>query len=69
MASTATVPLVDGPADGQMITVELDMSGRPPLTHHHIRDEGLTGADIYELEAVAGNDAARWLYRWRPMAL
>ena len=68
MASTATVPLVDGPADGQQIIVELDVTGRPPLTHHHIREEGLTGADIYELETVGG-DAHRWLYRWRPMAL
>jgi hypothetical protein len=68
MASTTTVPLVDGPADGQVITVELDVTGRPPLTHHHIRDGGLTGADIYELEAVA-DEAQQWLYRWRPMAL
>jgi hypothetical protein len=68
MASTATLPLVDGPADGEEVTVELDSRGRPPLTHHHIREEGLTGADIYELEAVAG-ETRRWLYRWRPMAL
>lgn len=68
MASSATIPLVDGPADGQVITVELDVSGRPPLTHHHIREEGLGGADIYELESVAGR-AEQWRYRWRPMAL
>jgi hypothetical protein len=68
MASSATIPLVDGPADGQVITVELDVSGRPPLTHHHIRDESLSGADIYQLESVAGQ-TQQWLYRWRPMAL
>jgi len=68
MATSATIPLVDGPADGQVITVELDLSGRPPLTHHHIRDAGLSGADIYELESGA-DEAQQWLYRWRPMAL
>ena len=68
MASSATIPLVDGPADGQVVTVELDLSGRPPLTHHHIGDEGLSGADIYEVESVAGQ-RRQWLYRWRPMAL
>jgi len=62
--STADVPLVGGPADGTVLTVELDSRGRPPLTHHHIGDEGLTGAVIYELEAIPGQPR-RWIYRWR----
>lgn len=68
MASSATIPLVGGPADGEVVTVELDVRGRPPLTHHRVHGEGLSGADVYELESVAGQPT-RWLYRWRPMAL
>jgi hypothetical protein len=67
MDSTADVPLVGGPADGTVITVELDNTGRPPLTHHHITDDGLAQAHMYELETVAGN-VRRWIYRWRAMA-
>ncbi|HEX5541011.1 MAG TPA: hypothetical protein VFX60_05535 [Micromonospora sp.] len=67
METTADIPVVGGPADGTVLTVELDPTGRPPLTHHHISDEGLSGADMYELETVAG-EQRRWIYRWRPTA-
>lgn len=63
MATTAQVRLVDGPADGEVVTLELDMTGRPPLTHHHLGADGLANADIYELEST-GEDGP-WLYRWR----
>jgi hypothetical protein len=62
---SADVPLVDGPADGTVLTVELDPTGRPPLTHHHITDRGLRRVEMYELETVAGRED-RWIYRWRP---
>lgn len=67
MASLAEVPLVDGPADGTTVTVELDAAGRPPLTHHFTGGNGLVHAAIYELEAVAGGEPP-WLYRWRTFA-
>ncbi len=63
MATTTRVRLADGPADGETITVELDMTGRPPLTHHWLNGHGLAEADIYELESTGADD--RWLYRWR----
>jgi hypothetical protein len=64
MAATVEIRLAGGVADGQTVTVELDSNGRPPLTHHHLRGRGLTGAEIYELESV-GDHEERWLYRWR----
>jgi hypothetical protein len=64
MGSSAQVPLVDGPADGETVTVELDVTGRPPLTHHHLDGSGgLANANIYELETVS--DHGPWVYRWR----
>jgi hypothetical protein len=63
MASTAQIPLVGGPADGEKVTVELDDNGRPPLTHHHIGPAGLARAEIYELESDQGN--REWIYTWR----
>lgn len=53
MASTE-IPLVGGSADGGTVLVELDSTGRPPLTHHHLGENGLAHAEIYELESVAG---------------
>jgi hypothetical protein len=64
MEVTTEVPLVGGAADGQVVTVELDVNGRPPLTHHYLSDGGLAQADIYELEGVAGQGPP-WRYRWR----
>jgi hypothetical protein len=72
MATTTRVRLADGPADGETITVELDPSGRPPLTHHWLGERGLAEADIYELESASetgedgkdGEDGG-WIYRWR----
>ncbi|MFB9236110.1 hypothetical protein ACFFWC_11215 [Plantactinospora siamensis] len=61
--ATTRVRLADGPADGEMINVELDTTGRPPLTHHWLGEGGLAHADIYELESAAG--AEGWIYRWR----
>jgi hypothetical protein len=58
------VPLVGGPADGTVLTVELDTTGRPPLTHHHITDHGLRRVEMYELETVPGRED-QWIYRWR----
>ncbi|MFC6022740.1 hypothetical protein ACFP2T_42120 [Plantactinospora solaniradicis] len=58
------IPLVGGAADGGTVVVDLDVHGRPPLTHHHLVDGGLAGAEIYELESVLG-DGPPWLYRWR----
>lgn len=64
MADTAQIPLVGGAFDGQTVTVELDPNGRPPLTHHHIGDEGgLADAEIYELEFTDGEPP--WCYSWR----
>ncbi|MDM4720168.1 hypothetical protein QTQ03_11480 [Micromonospora sp. WMMA1363] len=68
MASTAEIPLVGGTADGQTVTVELDPNGRPPLTHHHLGDGGLTEAEIYELETVAAA-TGQWRYCWRGPAV
>ncbi|MGC4804264.1 hypothetical protein [Micromonospora sp. DT233] len=64
MAATVEIPLAGGSADGQTVTVELDSNGRPPLTHHHIGEHGLAGAEIYELESVAEGDRD-WRYRSR----
>ncbi len=61
------IPLVGGLADGSAITVELDVNGRPPLTHHHLGAGGLAEAGIYELERVTGEEPP-WLYRWRGLA-
>ncbi|MEV0807155.1 hypothetical protein [Micromonospora sp. NPDC050200] len=65
MASTVRIPLVDGPADGEAVDVELDSNDRPPLTHHHLGPEGLADAQIYELEFVGD----RYCYRWRGPAV
>lgn len=62
---SADVPVVGGPADGTVLTVELDSTGRPPLTHHFITDQGLRRVDMYELESVPGREN-EWIYRWRP---
>ncbi|ASW57886.1 hypothetical protein [Plantactinospora sp. KBS50] len=66
MSTTTQVRLADGPADGETITVELDVTGRPPLTHHWLSDRGLAGADIYELESTT--EDGPWIYRWRGRA-
>lgn len=58
------IPLVGGSADGEVVLVELDTTGRPPLTHHHLGPNGLAEADIYELEAVDGAGPP-WRYAWR----
>ncbi|MBF9134785.1 hypothetical protein I0C86_38550 [Plantactinospora sp. S1510] len=58
------IALVGGAADGGTVIVDLDVHGRPPLTHHHLVDGGLARAEIYELESVLG-DGPPWLYRWR----
>jgi hypothetical protein len=65
MASTAEVHLVGGPADGTVVTVELDVHGRPPLTHHHLGHGGLAEAQIYELESEPSRTAPPWRYAWR----
>ncbi|MEU5940416.1 hypothetical protein ABZ807_14765 [Micromonospora sp. NPDC047548] len=65
MASTVRIPLVDGPADGETVDVELDSNNRPPLTHHHLGPEGLADAQIYELESVGD----RYRYCWRGPAV
>ncbi len=36
MEAIVEIPLVGGAADGSAITVELDVNGRPPLTHNTI---------------------------------
>lgn len=64
MESTVEIPLVGGSGDGDVVLVELDATGRPPLTHHHPGPDGLAHADIYELEAVRG-PGPPWLYAWR----
>ena len=68
MASTAEVQLVGGPADSTVVTVELDVHGRPPLTHHHLGHGGLAEAQIYELETPPGQDGPPWRYGWRGTA-
>ncbi|MEN3613403.1 MULTISPECIES: hypothetical protein [unclassified Plantactinospora] len=64
MEATTEIPLVGGVGDGGSVIVDLDVHGRPPLTHHHLIDGGLARAEIYELEAVVG-EGPPWLYRWR----
>ncbi|MEV4759416.1 hypothetical protein AB0J86_30575 [Micromonospora sp. NPDC049559] len=64
MQLTTEVPLVGGPADGTVVTVELDPNGRPPLTHHHIGERGLAEAEMYELTALLG-EGPPWTYQWR----
>lgn len=64
MAPTAEVSLAGGPADGTRVTVELDVHGRPPLTHPH-REDGLAEAQIYELETVPTEEGPPWRYGWR----
>ncbi|AVT33580.1 hypothetical protein C6361_33690 [Plantactinospora sp. BC1] len=64
MEGSTEIPLVGGAGDGGTVAVELDVHGRPPLTHHHVVDGGLAGAEIYELEA-APEEGPPWLYRWR----
>jgi|GEM_PF-3403219 hypothetical protein len=67
MGATTEIPLVGGTADGDTVIVDLDMHGRPPLTHHHLVDGGLAGADIYELES-GSDEGPPWVYRWRGTA-
>ncbi|ROT31404.1 hypothetical protein [Micromonospora sp. HM5-17] len=67
MEATTEIPLVGGVADGDTVIVDLDVHGRPPLTHHHLVDNELARAEIYELEAVAG-EGPPWVYRWRGTA-
>lgn len=64
MDSSVEIPLVGGPDDGEVVLVELDATGRPPLTHHHLGAGGLVQAEIYELESVNGSQAP-WRYAWR----
>ncbi|MBE1492633.1 hypothetical protein [Plantactinospora soyae] len=64
MEGSTEIALVGGAADGGTVTVDLDVHGRPPLTHHHLVDGRLANAEIYELESVLG-DGPPWLYRWR----
>lgn len=64
MTSSVEIMLSGGPADGEPVTVELDTNGRPPLTHHHLVDDDLAGAHIYELESAIGNEPP-WIYRYR----
>ncbi|GAB3157177.1 hypothetical protein GCM10027290_57190 [Micromonospora sonneratiae] len=68
MAPSAEIPLVGGVADGESITVELDVNGRPPLTHHHVGDGGLAESEIYELTSMTGDDPP-WRYEWRGPAI
>ena len=63
-ATTADIPLIGGSADGGSVRVELDATGRPPLTHHHLGDSGLADAEIYELESTTG-DGPPWHYTCR----
>lgn len=67
MESTVEIPLVGGSGDGEVVLVELDATGRPPLTHHHLAEGGLAQADIYELESVDGTGPP-WRYAWRGQA-
>lgn len=64
MEVSTEIPLVGGVADGSTVIVDLDVHGRPPLTHHHLVDGGLARAEIYELEAVR-DEGPPWVYRWR----
>ncbi|MEQ4302232.1 hypothetical protein ABNF97_12705 [Plantactinospora sp. B6F1] len=64
MEVTTEIPLVGGAGDGDIVIVDLDVHGRPPLTHHLVVDGGLARAEIYELEATPG-ERPPWLYRWR----
>ncbi|MGI5214142.1 hypothetical protein [Plantactinospora sp. CA-290183] len=64
MEGSTEVPLVGGAGDGDSVVVELDVHGRPPLTHHHVTDGGLGRAEIYELESVSGSGSP-WRYRCR----
>ncbi|MET9299350.1 hypothetical protein [Micromonospora aurantiaca (nom. illeg.)] len=68
MASTVQIPLVGGTADGETVTVELDVNGRPPLTHHHLGSKGLAEAQIYELESD-DQPGREWVYAWRGPAV
>ena len=67
MESTVQIPLVGGSGDGDVVLVELDATGRPPLTHHHLNGGGLAQADMYELESVDEPEAP-WRYAWRGRA-
>lgn len=64
MEATTEIPLVGGVADGGRVIVDLDVHGRPPLTHHHLVDGTLVGAEIYELESTPGGEPP-WRYQWR----
>lgn len=64
MEVSTEIPLVGGVADGDTVVVDLDVHGRPPLTHHHLVDGGLARAEIYELETTRG-EGPPWVYRWR----
>ncbi len=55
--------LVGGPADGDSVVVELDPSGRPPLTFYQRGGDGLADATVYEIETVTEPEG--WIYRWR----
>ncbi|MFY1687073.1 hypothetical protein [Plantactinospora sp. WMMB782] len=65
MEGSTEIPLVGGVGDGGTVLVDLDVHGRPPLTHHHLIDDGLAQAEIYELEAADTGEGPPWRYRWR----
>jgi hypothetical protein len=67
MESSAQIPLIGGSADGGTVTVELDATGRPPLTHHHLGENGLAHAEIYELES-GSDEGPPWHYTCRGLA-
>jgi len=45
------------------VVVELDPSGRPPLTFYQRGGDGLADATVYEIETVIEPEG--WIYRWR----
>lgn len=59
------IPLVGGPADGDVVMCVLGPDGRPPLTHWLTGPEGLADAPIYELEATDDPEQPPWRYCFR----
>ncbi len=57
------MPIVGGPADGRIATVELDERGEPP-GELHPGEVDVVGDGLYVREPVTGSGPP-WAYQWQ----
>ena len=61
---TASIPLVGGPGDGNVVLAVIGPDGRPSLTIILPGRNGLCDAAVYELETCEAEEA-NWRYCFR----